>query len=213
MYRMFYIPEFVTPSIVGKSIQEAVAIASSHNLNLRLLEEKEDACLPAGTIISQTPQAGHSIKPYQSLFVLISKKPSRINAPQCVQKKYSEIASLLKAQNIRAKIYTLPSIYPKGLCFAQIPYPQEPIEDTILTLYVSEGNNKPIIWPDFKQLQVCEVINFLRTHGIEATVIHEYSTQLNHTCTNCKVTDQRPLPGSLIMIDPQKPCAVQLQVR
>lgn len=180
---------------------------------MRLLEEKEDACLPTGTIISQTPQAGHTIKPYQSLFVLVSKKPSRVHAPHCLHKTGSDVQSLLQSQNIRAKIYTLPSIYPKGLCFAQIPLPQEPIEDTMLTLYVSDGNKKPIIWPDFRQLLVSDVINFLNTHTIEATVVHEYLVPANHICTSCTITDQRPLVGSLIMLDPQKPCVVQLQVR
>ena len=127
--------------------------------------------------------------------------------------KQTVISFLLQPHKIRAKIYTLPSIYPKGLCFAQIPLPQEPIEDTMLTLYVSGGNKKPILWPDFRQLPVSDVTNFLRTHAIEASVIHEHACLPNHTCASCIVTDQRPLAGSLISLDPQKPCAVQLQVQ
>jgi beta-lactam-binding protein with PASTA domain len=213
MHQLFHIPEFATPSVVGKNIHEAFAILSTHNLNARLLEEKEDPYLPSGTVISQTPQAGQQIKPHQSLFVLLSKKPSRINAPHCLHKTDSDIASLLQTNKIRAKVYTLPSIYPKGLCFAQIPLPQEPIEDIMLTLYVSGGNKKPVIWPDFTQLQVSDVTNFLRTHALEATIVHEHPCLPNHTCASCTVTDQRPLAGSLVTLDPQKPCAVQLQVR
>ena len=212
MNHLFHVPEFATPSVVGKNIHEAFAIVSAYNLNARLLEEKEDPYLPAGTVISQTPQAGQKIKPYQSLFVLLSKKPSQIHAPHCLHKTDSDIVSLLQTHKIRAKIYILPSIYPKGLCFAQIPLPQEPIEDSMLTLYVSGGNKKPIIWPDFRQLPVLDVTNFLRTHTIEATIVHEYPCLPNHTCASCVVTDQRPLAGSLLSLDPQKPCVVQLQV-
>ncbi len=213
MHQLVHIPEFTTPSVVGKHIHEAFAILSAHNLNARLLEEKEDPYLPAGTVISQTPQAGQKIKPYQSLFMLLSKKPSLINAPHCLDKTDSDITSLLKKNSIRAKIYRLPSIYPKGLCFAQIPLPQTPIDDAMLTLYISDGNRKPIIWPDFTQLCVTEVTNFLQTHAIEATIIHERPCTSQHTCISCIVTDQRPLAGSLIILDPQKPCVVQLQVK
>lgn len=213
MYQLFHAPEFATPSVVGKNIHEAFAIVSAHNLNARLLEEKEDPYLPSGTVISQSPQAGQKIKPYQSLFVLLSKKPSQIYAPHCLHKTDSDILSTLQTHKIRAKIYTLPSIYPKGFCFAQIPLPQEPIEDSLLTLYVSGGNKKPIIWPDFTQLPVSDVTDFLHTHAIEASIVHEYPCLSNHTCTSCIVTDQRPLAGSLISLDPQKPCVVQLQVQ
>lgn len=212
MHFILHIPEFPAPAIVGKNIHEAFAILSSHNLNVRLLEEKEDPCLPAGTIISQTPQAGQTIKPYQSLFLLISKKPSPIYAPDCLHKTEDVIQSLLQKNSIRAKIYKVASIYPQGYCFAQIPLPQEPIDDTTLTIYISDGNKKSVLWPDFKQLLVIDVLNFLHTHGIEATVIHEHPIH-HHTCTSCIVTDQRPLAGSIILLDPQKPCTVQLQAR
>lgn len=213
MHQLFHTSEFATPSVVGTPIHEAFAILSAHNLNARLLEEKEDAYLPAGTVISQTPQAGQKIKPYQSLFMLLSKKPSHINAPYCLNKTNDEINKLLQKNSLRAKIYTLPSIYPQGLCFAQIPLPQEPIDTTMLTLYISDGNKKPIIWPNFTQLPVSEVTQFLQTHALEATIIHERPYPLPHTCTTCKVTDQRPLAGSLITLDPQKPCVVQLQAQ
>jgi len=213
MHHLFHIPEFTVPSVVGKNIHEAFAILSRHNLNGRLLEEKEDPYLPAGTVISQTPQAGQKIKPYQSLFMLLSKKPSHINAPHCLHKTNSQITTLLQEQKIRSKIYLLPSIYPKGLCFAQIPLPQEPIDNTMLTLYISDGSKKPIIWPDFTQLTVSDVTTFLHTHAIEASIIHEHPCSSNHTCISCIVTDQRPLAGSLVSLDPQKPCVVQLQAQ
>jgi hypothetical protein len=213
MHWLFHVPEITTPSVVGKHIQEAFAIISSHNLNARLLEEKEDSCLPAGTVIRQTPQAGKKIKPHQSLFILLSKKPSRILAPYCLNKSEKDIVASLKQHNIRAKIYRLSSIYPQGTCFAQIPLPQEPMDDTLITLYISDGNNKPIIWPNFKDRPISEVVDFLHTHNLEATIIHEYPSSAHHVCTTCKVTDQRPLAGSLLILDPEKPTTIQLQVQ
>lgn len=213
MHQLFHTSEFPTPSVVGKHIHEAFAILSTHNLNARLLEEKEDPYLPAGTVMSQSPQAGQKIKPYQSLFMLLSKKPSYINAPHCLNKTNADIHTLLQKNSLRAKIYKLPSIYPQGVCFAQIPLPQEPIDNTMLTLYISDGNTKPILWPNFIGRSVVEVTNFLHTHAIEATVIHERSYPSPHTCATCTVTDQRPLAGSLITLDPQKPCVVQLQAQ
>ena len=68
-------PIIKTPALIGKTLDQAILILSQANLNLRIVGQKEEAQLPEGTIISQTPAPGSSIKEHQALYVTIAKKP------------------------------------------------------------------------------------------------------------------------------------------
>lgn len=65
--------EIIVPNFVGKTLNQAIKVASDNNLNLRISAEKEDSQLPEGTIISQIPNR-QKIKPNQSIYLVISKK-------------------------------------------------------------------------------------------------------------------------------------------
>lgn len=212
--KLYPAKEFETPIVVGKTLQEACTILARQNLNSRLIALKEDPLLPDGTIISQTPQAGQKIKPNQAVFIVASTQPEKNSAPDYVQKPLSEFEPELAAQNIRAKIYSVPSTAQSGICIAQWPEADLPLENNKMILYVSQTINKPIIIPNVKNKPVLEVINFLKTNGIQTDVIHTHGDQEeNHTCAECIILDQRPLAGSIIALDPQKPLRMQLQVK
>ncbi len=202
-----------TPSLVGKRLDEAVAILSDNNLNLRLLAQKEDADLAPGTIISQTPSAQQKIKPRQSVYLVLSKKPLELLAPHLLAKSTDERKALLATMPIRIKEFQVPSTYPKGFCVAQDPGPQQSIENNQIMLYTSDGGNKPIIWPDFTDKLVSEVQEFLQSHGINPEIMHHLPPNEAHTCATCQVIEQRPLAGSLLMLNPENPLRVQLRVQ
>ena len=84
-----------TPSLIGMSLKEAVVLASAKNVNIRLTEEREDIELPEGTIIAQNPQPPLPIKPNQTLFCVVSKKPI-IVMPDLLLKPYDAVITDLK---------------------------------------------------------------------------------------------------------------------
>ena len=49
----------------------------------------------------------------------------------------------------------------------------EPLEKNRLILYISSGNNKPIIWPDFTGMPLQHVVEFLDNYNIEPHIIHD----------------------------------------
>lgn len=215
--KLYQTQEITAPSLVGKSLQEAFRSLSTHNLNLRILTEKEDPDLKEGTILSQTPLAGKQIKEHQSIFVAVSKAPPQKIAPNCINKTCRILKQELARAGIRARPYYLPSNYPKDHCFAQHPGAHEPVNDSYITLYISRGteNSKPIIWPDFTNRPVIDIIEFLKKHAINAQIIHPQKTdkpEAAHTCDTCVVVDQRPLVGSLVHLDIERLPQVQLQV-
>jgi len=201
----------ITPVLIGTTVQEALTLASNNHLNLRLCQEREDAELPEGTIISQNPPAHAIVKPNQTVFCVISKQPLLIT-PHLISKNCEVVLHELKECGIHGSCYFLESNYPKGYCFSQSPSPHTKIEKKTVTLYISSGTVHPIIFPDLKNKPIGDVIEFLRPYGI-TPAIARHPLQDSHDGDNsCIISDQRPLPGTLLCLDPAKPLNVQLQV-
>jgi beta-lactam-binding protein with PASTA domain len=207
--------EIETPALIGKKLQEAARELSALNLNLRIVTEKPDAELQAGTIISQTPSAGKHIKENQSIFIVISKKLPHPLAPECLGKHRADLQKLCDTTGIHATWHYLEHALPKDLCFAQYPSAGTEITDRMI-IYVSSGEKKPIIWPNFTGIASEKVIDFLTSHDISAQII-----QANHIPSisgasseqSAVIIDQRPQAGSLILLDSGKMPRVQLQVQ
>ena len=80
-----------------------------------------------------------------------------------------------------------------------------------MIVYVSSGEQKPVILPSFKGMYVNDVMQFLESHGIKTTIFHAKAFGANHICSSCTVLEQKPLAGSFI--DLQKPLTVYLYVQ
>ena len=211
MQRLWSMPESITPHLVGKQVHEILPLITQHNLNIRLIDQKEEADLPEGIILNQTPTAGTAIKPNQPLFIVTTKKPSAIQAPQCVGIHIDELTQQLQTTDIHPRIYYVPHPYPEKTCFAQSPQCNEPLEKNRLLLYVSSGNNKPIIWPDFTGVSLQEVNEFLAAYHIEPHIIND-SPHKHYSNAQYTITDQRPFAGTLLTLDENKPLSVQLRI-
>src|SRR5579863_1552532 len=112
MQRLFRTTESITPHLVGKQVHEILPLITQHKLNLRLLDQKEEADLPEGIILNQTPAAGTAIKPNQPLFLVTTKKPLAARAPQCSGIAINELTPPLQAAGIHPRIYYVSHPYP-----------------------------------------------------------------------------------------------------
>ncbi|MCK5632569.1 PASTA domain-containing protein [bacterium] len=212
--RISSIEQLQAPSIVGKQLQNAVAELSAKNLNLRFITQKEDPDLPQGTILSQTPCAGQNIKPHQSLYVVISKKPEKIAAPLLTKKSRTTIEKELLALGVRNKSYFLPSNAPTDSCIAQLPAFGNLLQEKKVITYISSGNKKPVLIPNFKNKSITDILEFLQKYEIKAEITHTSAKKIDHICDqNCIITNQRPLAGSIVTISPQNPTLIQLQAQ
>lgn len=162
--------EIETPALIGKPLQEAARALSARTLNLRIITEKPDAELQPGTILSQTPAAGKKIKANQSVFIVISKSLPRPHTPNYLHTPADRLPK--EFAGITIKKYYLANSAPKGHCFAQYPAPETPVTDRLI-LYLSAGNRKPIIWPDFTNKPLERVRQFLSEHHIEPHIIFQ----------------------------------------
>jgi serine/threonine-protein kinase len=211
MQQLFHTPETITPHCIGKQVHEILPLVTQHKLNIRLIDQKEEADLPEGIILNQTPASGTAIKANQPLFLVTTKKPVATRAPQCIGTHLNEIITNLQTAGIHPRIYYVSHPYPDNICFTQSPQANEPLEKNTLVLYISSGNNKPVIWPDFAGMQLQDVIEFLHSYNIQPYIINDVA-RVQHSNYEYKVIDQRPFAGTLLTLDESKPLSVQLRV-
>jgi len=214
-YLLFYLllrVEYVTaPALVGTNLQHALGASSNSHLNLQLVGQREDRDIPAGTIISQMPHAGRKLRPNQSLFVVITTAPPLQPMPKLVGTPHERIKLILGPLSIKSKLFFVPSIYPTGNCIGQTPLPHQPATLEPALIYCAQQSCRPIIWPDFVGHSLENATAFLRDHQIAVQVNHEKPRPKSPDPAEATVTDQRPLAGSLLVIDPEQPPMVQLQ--
>lgn len=209
---ILYQPKTVeTPVLIGKTIQEAMRITAPKNLSIRLLDEKEDSELPAGTIISQNPVACCPIKANQSIIVVVSKKTVR-KTPNLIGKQLDNITQDLKNTDFQCRYYEVAGTQPSGTCIAQDPSPGAIATDSVVTIYLCNGQTEPYLFPDFRNKSVQTVQNFLTGTPATIDILHTHEQPDDHTCSACIVIEQRPRAGSIITLDPKRPMHVQLRV-
>lgn len=196
-------PSIKAPSVVGLSLNNAFVALSAQNLNIRLLELKEDITLEEGTVINQIPAPGQLIKARQTIFLTVVKHPAQATTPLFCGKSYPEIEAIAKQHDIKVKIYDLENNGPSGICFGQTPSPDTPLDTKTVIVYQANTHQKLIIWPNFVGRQLADVLDFLEPYNLKPRIIH-------HSHAGTRITDQRPLAGSIIDLT-QKPY-VQLDI-
>jgi len=212
MSLLFRVRQVSVPSLVGKDLRTALLHISDANLNARLVGEKEESELPAGTVIRQTPGRGQPVRPHQSIFLVTSRQPPPLIMPDLVGKQSEQVVRVIKEQGVKTKTFHVPSVYPSDTCIGQIPCPLAHVGRKSSFCYIAIPTTKPIIWPTFLGRPLEEVLSFLETHQIPAQVTHHGTTRTIHAQGDYTVVDQRPLAGSLITLEQERPPLVQLEV-
>lgn len=202
----FTVGETDVPIVIGKSLNEGSRILSDSKLNLRILSEKEDADLIEGTIIDQSP-INQKIKTNQSVYLIVSRKPKPLQMPELRSKYIEEVQKFFSKEGIKIKIYQIDTDSIQGQCICQFPLTDQTINNNVI-LYKSGTNKKPVIFPDFKGMELEKVLSFLKENDLKASV---YSNQTAvYQDKNYIVVDQKPISGTIINISPNMD--IQLQV-
>lgn len=199
-----------TPQITGKTIYDATKISSLNKLNLRIIAEKEMTNMKPGIIIKQKPQAGKPIKANQSIFIVTTKQPPAMLAPNFIHKNTKEISTLCSQLNLKNRLYKIETEIPVDQCFGQIPQPQQELDGKKLTTYVSAGNNKPYLFPDLTGYSLKKVMPFLKKYDVCYEVYQKRSKLTEPYSPELIVQYQKPLAGSFVQ--PNNTLHVQLQV-
>jgi beta-lactam-binding protein with PASTA domain len=169
---LFSVSSIQIPVLVGLSSSRALALLSDSKLIPHVVDIKEDDNLDEGTIISQSPKAGQSAKQYQSIFLVISKKPVALKAPAFVGKQIDGITAIAHDLGIKLSVYQVPSCYPTHTCIAQDPRENESLSSHAMTIYTSLGSLSLVIWPDCVGKTVMQARDFFALHEISPELFH-----------------------------------------
>lgn len=202
-----------TPSVIGMHLDQAVRLLSDQQLNVRILAEKEDPDIPAGTIVSQNPLPQSAIKPHQSIFLVISRLPQPRKVPNFIGCSLEDIEKKAQELGVKYKCYTQASNYPAGSCFAQWPAAGTTLDTNPVIIYMATPEQRPVIMPNLIGRPVPDVTEFLINHDMVPQLIHQPSVPDGHICSSaCMVADQRPSVGSLVARNGTHPLHIHLQV-
>lgn len=196
------------PELVGLTLVQGATRASVCQLSIRVIAEKEDCDLPAGTIISQKPLAHQTAKTQQVVYVAISKCPEAKKTPSLLGITHEQATQELAKESIKSHLVPIGIPATPNTVIAQYPTAQEPLHEPVLLYYAQP---KPInyIFPDCINRPLPEVLEFLAKHELKAAVTYQKPQQPSRAY---RILQQRPLPGTIISFDPAQATVVQLLV-
>jgi beta-lactam-binding protein with PASTA domain len=200
-----------TPLLIGSSIQDAIVVLSGHQLNVRILAQKEEADIAPGTVLSQIPRPGQKIKQHQPVFLVFARAQQRPQAPELVGNSIDCARDVLKKENIRVKQFDLPSQLATGEVIGQWPRAGMTLDEPVMILYVSIGQQGSlVIFPDLVGQPVLLVKDFLQQQGIVLDISYASGRDQHMPYGECIIKTQKPLAGSLIDLSKQQ--AVRLSI-
>ncbi len=115
----------VAPDLVGLPASDAQTLVRRAGLNWQQTEVNHDK-LPAGTVISQTPEADSAMRKGDSVVVTLSLGPTQLKTPDVIGLMREAAASKLKDKGLGMVVFKSPSTEPLDTVIAQNPVKDEP---------------------------------------------------------------------------------------
>jgi eukaryotic-like serine/threonine-protein kinase len=167
--------EVVVPSLVGKPLAEAGALAARRRLVLRVEGRRNDPKLGRDLIVEQEPAPGAGIKRQRSVRVWVSLGPRRLTIPKVEGESVRSGRLLLdQAQVPVGRVIEVNDVAEEGTILQQHPPMGE--TDTLsaegASLLVSRGpGNREFVMPDLIGRPALTVLETLRVAGLKVTEV------------------------------------------
>ena len=201
---------YITPNLTGLSVYEAVKETSPYQVGIRIISEKENQNIPAGTIINQKPLPGRSIKTHQSIYVVTTRKAPDVTAPDLRTLSTQHIEKKCEELGLKYKIYPIDFSAPVQSCIAQLPNKGDIVHDKKMIFYTAQEKPNMYLMPNLINYNVQEVIAALQ-HNIKKLTIYQGKQKLHPPYKdNLRIIQQKPIAGSIISLD--NPLHIQLEV-
>ena len=201
--------EVVVPSLVGKPLPEAGALAARRRLALRVEGRRNDPKLGRDLVVEQEPAAGAAIKRQRSIRVWISLGPRRLTVPGVEGESVRSGRLLLdQAQVPVGRVIEVNDAAEEGTILQQHPPSGE--TDTLsaegASLLVSRGpGNRDFVMPDLIGRPALSVLESLRGAGLKVTDVRYRSYP---GAAAGLVLRQAPLAG--YRVGPQSPISLDV---
>ncbi len=193
-----------TPSVIGKSVDEAKKILAKNDLLLKVNTKRQvySDYIEKGNIAIQIPEPGKLIKKGRKIEVIISKGSRRGDVPDVIGLTIEEASKKINLHGL--KVSRIASVYsdkPEGAVVAQSPESGvSGIFNDKVKLLISKGK-KPKYFkvPDLRYKPLIEVEKILKKEHIQY-VVKTFANQIRDKRI-LFVKEQYPLPGYVLPSD------------
>jgi serine/threonine-protein kinase len=191
--------EVAVPSVVGKSVGDALEVLSRSGLTLIQESVEFDESVPAGAVLRQRPNSGMTVRKGRVIRVVVSKGGEKIFVPDVSGKSVSDAQTLITGTGLAlgevAQAYS--TVVVRGLVITQVPPAGEVASrGGLVDLRVSKGtppDNVKLV-PDLKNKKLEEVQAWARSAGVSLVVQESTSS----AALPGEVIGQNPLPDQAL---------------
>jgi eukaryotic-like serine/threonine-protein kinase len=164
-------PEVTIPSVVGQSVEDAVAELTRAGLNAQVVEVNSDR--DEGTVTGQSPGAGLVVVEGTQVRINVSKGPRPVTVPSVVGLPYDQAASELQQAGFGVARIDVESDQGAGIVTDQEPSGgSESSKGSTVTLSVSKGPSTAAV-PDVTTQDVAIAQTTLEAAGFRTRVVLE----------------------------------------
>jgi beta-lactam-binding protein with PASTA domain len=184
-------PEVTIPSVVGQSVEDAVAELTRAGLNAQVVEINSDR--EEGTVTAQSPSAGTVVVEGTQVRINVSKGPRPVTVPNVVGLPYDQAASELRRAGFDVSRVDVDSDQEEGVVTSQDPSGgSESSRGSTVTLSVSRGPTTSAV-PDVTTQDVAIAQTTLEAAGFRTRVVLEDTEDITQDGI---VLSQDPISGT-----------------
>ena len=162
----------VVPNIIGVNIADSLDVLSSINLYLKKGGEEFNSNVPAGLIISQSPDAGSIIKEGKAVNVVVSVGGEVIFVPDLTNQTVRSVQLVLRKNglDLGEQYEKYSTVVERGKIISQNPNPRTSIaKNGLVNIVVSLGvpPEGVLLMPDFLGKNITEAENWASQNGVQ----------------------------------------------
>ncbi len=183
------------PNVVGMMQANAAAAISGAGLTVGVVTEVYSATIPAGRVISQTPDAGTQALPGSAVALVVSKGPEPVEVPDVVGQTPANAEAAVIAAGLTLGTVTeaYSATIPAGVVCSQNPIPGTPVPPgSAVALVVSRGP-QPVGVPNVAGMTRGDAEAAIAAAGLTVGVVSE---QFSDAVPAGVVMAQTPPAGS-----------------
>lgn len=164
--------DVAVPSLAGRALADANALAAQRGLALRIEGRRHDATVPAEHVVAQEPPPGGTLKAHRAVRVWVSLGPRRVSVPPIEGGTARTARIALEQASVPvARVVEIEDPAPEGTVLVQRPPPGEAdLSSGGASLLVSRGPaGASYVMPDLIGREVGPVIAALQAAGLKVS--------------------------------------------
>ena len=162
--------DVAVPSLAGRALSEAGALAAQRGLALRIEGRRHDASVPADHVMAQEPPPGGTLKAHRAVRVWVSLGPRRVNVPTVEGESVRTARIALEQAGAPVdRVVEVEDAAPEGTVLVQRPPPGEAdLSGGGASLLVSRGpGGASYVMPDLIGREVDAALRALQSAGLK----------------------------------------------